>query len=111
MYGRLIEQQGRETAALLSQKDSKSLGALGATHIMDNGTLTLCLDLASIYDYSSRINRGFACDETKSLLNMRSINLPEMNLAHHFDVITSCILPYGQSFWKEIVATVASKVS
>jgi hypothetical protein len=66
------------------------------------------MDGSLLIDDVLLFNETFGCLHA---LDVKSINLLELNLICHFDAVTSRVLPYGQMFWKEVVATVASKVS
>ena len=112
LYGRSPEAQDRGKNNALSQKVFRSLNALlpigNRSSVQHSGISSLMMDNSLLIDDILSSDETLRCLHA---LDIESINLPEMNLIRHFNAITSRALPYGQMFWKKVLATVALEVS
>jgi hypothetical protein len=112
LYGRSPEAQDCRKDNASSQQVFRSLDA---SLPIGSRSSVQCSGISSpMMDDSLLIDDILSSDETLCCLHaldVKSINLPEMNLICHFDAVTSRVLPYGQRFWKEVLATVATEVT
>ncbi|KAN0099063.1 hypothetical protein V8E51_012838 [Hyaloscypha variabilis] len=108
LYGRSLEAQDRGKNNALSQKVFRSHNALlpigNRSSVQHSGISSLMMDNSLLIDDILSSDETLRCLHA---LDIESINLPEMNLIRHFNAITSRALPYGQMFWKKVLATVA----